>query len=93
MKCVICNSPDIKVKKVQEEIKQQSDIVLVPLEVLVCHNCGERYYDRKTTKKIEESEIELTSVIDLSEDFLSEEEVSYYMNLDDKSGQVPKTTD
>ncbi|MCP5054229.1 MAG: YgiT-type zinc finger protein [bacterium] len=54
MKCVICKSPDIKVKKVQEEIKQQSDIVLVPLEVLVCHNCGERYYDRKTMRKIED---------------------------------------
>jgi len=41
-------------KRVEEEIKVGGDIVLVPMEVLVCLNCGERYYDRKTIKKIEE---------------------------------------
>lgn len=28
--------------------------MLVAMEVLVCMNCGERYYDRKAMKKIEE---------------------------------------
>lgn len=54
MKCVICKSPDIQRKEVQEEIKSGGDIVLIPLEILVCLNCGERYYDRKSMKKIEE---------------------------------------
>jgi YgiT-type zinc finger domain-containing protein len=54
MKCVICKSPDIQRKEVQEEIKTGGDIVLIPLEILVCLNCGERYYDRKSMKKIEE---------------------------------------
>jgi len=53
MKCVICKSPDIKEKEVQEEIKKDGDIVLVPLEILVCLNCGERYYDRNAMRKLE----------------------------------------
>jgi YgiT-type zinc finger domain-containing protein len=39
---------------VEEEIKSGSDIFLVPMAVLVCSSCGERYYDRKAMKKIEE---------------------------------------
>ncbi len=54
MKCVICKSSDIQTKMVEEEIKSGTDIVLVPMEVLVCLNCGERYYDRKTMRKIED---------------------------------------
>lgn len=54
MKCVICKGSDMQMKKVEEEIKSGSDILLVPLEVLVCQNCGERYYDRKGMRKIEE---------------------------------------
>lgn len=53
MKCVICNGQDIKMKKVEEEIKYGKDIVLITLDVLVCHDCGERYYDKKNIKKIE----------------------------------------
>jgi len=53
MKCVICKSSDIQKKMVEEEIKSGMDIVLISLEVLVCMNCGERYYDRITMKKIE----------------------------------------
>jgi CRISPR/Cas system-associated protein Csx1 len=41
-------------KAVEEEIRSDKDILLVPLEVLVCLGCGERYYDRKAMKKIEE---------------------------------------
>lgn len=54
MKCVICMSSDTQLKKVEEEIKSGRDIVLVAMEVLVCMNCGERYYDRKAMKKIKE---------------------------------------
>jgi YgiT-type zinc finger domain-containing protein len=42
MKCVICGSPDIKEKNVE------NDIVMVSIKTLVCGSCGERYYDRKT---------------------------------------------
>jgi hypothetical protein len=41
-------------KSVEEEIRSDKDILLMPLEVLVCLSCGERYYDKKTMKKIEE---------------------------------------
>lgn len=54
MKCVICNSPHIEMKKVEEEIKSGNNILIVPTEVLVCLSCGERYYDKKTMRKIEE---------------------------------------
>jgi len=54
MKCVICKSSDIQMQMVEEEIKTGKDIVLVPMEVLVCFNCGERYYDMKTMRKLEE---------------------------------------
>ncbi|MDY6893024.1 MAG: YgiT-type zinc finger protein [Chloroflexota bacterium] len=56
MKCVICNSPDIEKKVVEEEIHLGQDVVLVPVEVLVCLRCGERYYDRRTMKFLEEME-------------------------------------
>ncbi len=54
MKCVICKSPEIEKKNVQEEIKKGGDIVLIPRDILVCNNCGERYYDRQAMRKIEE---------------------------------------
>ncbi len=54
MKCVICKSSDIQMKTVEEEIKSGTDIFLVPMQVLECSSCGERYYDKKAMKKIEE---------------------------------------
>lgn len=54
MKCIICKSDDISKRIIDEEIKSGTDIVLVPLEVLVCNSCGERYYDRPTMNKLEE---------------------------------------
>lgn len=53
MKCIICKSEDIELKKVDEEIIFDNDIVLVNIEVLVCNICGERYYDRKTIQQLE----------------------------------------
>jgi YgiT-type zinc finger domain-containing protein len=43
MKCVICYSPNIEQKTVNEEIWVGDDVALIPLNVLVCNNCGERY--------------------------------------------------
>ena len=54
MKCIVCKSSDIQLKMVEEEIRAEKDIVLIPMEVLVCQNCGERYYDRKAMNKLEE---------------------------------------
>jgi len=54
MKCVVCKSSDINKKLIEEEVKAKNDIVLIPMEVLVCRNCGERYYDRNNMKKLEE---------------------------------------
>ena len=56
MKCIICNSPDIEKKAVEEEIHLDQDVILIPIEVMVCLQCGERYYDRKTMKFLEEIE-------------------------------------
>ncbi len=54
MKCIICKNSEIEFEMIEEEIKLEKDIVLVPMEVLVCSNCGERYYDIKTMRKLEE---------------------------------------
>jgi len=54
MRCVVCKSLDIERKMVEEEIKSGFDILLVPMEVLACKNCGVRYYDRKTMRRIED---------------------------------------
>jgi DNA-binding transcriptional MerR regulator len=40
-------------KKVEEEIRWANNILLVPMGLLVCSNCGERYYDKKSIKQIE----------------------------------------
>ena len=53
MKCIVCKNTDIELKTVDEQIKKGRDIILVPMEILVCSNCGERYYDRKSMRKIE----------------------------------------
>jgi hypothetical protein len=46
---------------VDEQIMAGTDIVLVTMSVLVCSSCGERYYDRKAMKKIEEIRSRLRS--------------------------------
>jgi len=59
MKCVICKSSDIQKRPVEEEVKQANDIVLIPMEVMVCQQCGERYYDTKAMRKLEEMRLKL----------------------------------
>ena len=54
MKCIVCKGSNIDLKTVDEQIRTESDIILVPMKILVCSNCGERYYDRQSMRKIEE---------------------------------------
>jgi YgiT-type zinc finger domain-containing protein len=54
MKCIVCKGSSIEMKVVDEQIQFMDDIVLLPLKILVCSTCGERYYDRPTLKRIEE---------------------------------------
>jgi len=56
MRCMICHSPDIQEQDVDETIHVDNDIVILPIRVLVCQNCGERYYDRKAMQHLEELE-------------------------------------
>lgn len=53
MKCVYCKGSDFGKKLVEEEFKKGDDLILIPVETLVCSSCGERYYDRQTMKLLE----------------------------------------
>jgi YgiT-type zinc finger domain-containing protein len=61
MKCVICHSSDIEEKTVSETFWAEQDVVLVPCRVLVCNNCGERYYNRQVMRHLEDIEKHLQS--------------------------------
>lgn len=61
MKCVVCHSPDVGRRTVDETFQVDGDIILVPVELLVCNSCGERYYDRRTMQRLEEIEDQLRS--------------------------------
>lgn len=54
MKCIICHNDNIVNKLLNEEIIINNNIINIPIEVLTCIDCGERYYDRKTVKYLEE---------------------------------------
>ncbi len=54
MKCIVCYGQEIEVQEVKEEIQVGEDLVYVPIETPVCQSCGERYYDRKTMRYLEE---------------------------------------
>jgi hypothetical protein len=41
---------------VEEEVRMENDVVWVPVELPVCRSCGERYYDRRTVRFLEEVE-------------------------------------
>lgn len=59
MKCVVCHGQDVEVKPVNEEVHVGNDIVFVPVEIPVCRSCGERYYDRKSIRFLEDCERKL----------------------------------
>jgi YgiT-type zinc finger domain-containing protein len=58
MKCVVCHGEQIQMSDVREELKIANDIVYVPVKVPVCQTCGERYYDRRTVRLLEEIELQ-----------------------------------
>lgn len=53
MKCIICHGAQVSQAEVFEEIPVGLDIVRVPVTVMVCRTCGERYYDRATMRHLE----------------------------------------
>jgi len=55
LKCVICKGDDIRLMKVKEQIAKGPDIVFVAVEIPVCRSCGERYYDLRTMRFLEET--------------------------------------
>jgi YgiT-type zinc finger domain-containing protein len=59
MKCVICHGEEIEMENVREEIAMGNDVVYVPVRVLVCRNCGERYFDRRTLQYLEKVQEQL----------------------------------
>ena len=54
MKCIICHSDNIRMTSVQEGLKIENDLVYVPICIPICRNCGERYYDRRTMRFLEQ---------------------------------------
>jgi len=54
MKCIICKGDDIILNTVDEQIAVGNDIVLLRLKLPVCSQCGERYYDRRAMRCIED---------------------------------------
>ncbi len=63
MKCVICHGEDIQTKDINEELRVENDIVLFPVKIPVCRNCGERYYDRKTIQLIERVKLRIKTEV------------------------------
>lgn len=59
MKCIICHGESIEKRSVREERNVGNDIIYIPVDVLECLTCGERYYDRKTMRYIEDIEKKL----------------------------------
>ena len=59
MKCVVCHGETIEVREVKEPIEVGSDLLYVTVTTPVCQTCGERYYDRKTVKYLEDVEAEV----------------------------------
>lgn len=53
MKCIICHGEEISLAEVFEEIAVGTNIVRVPLAVMLCRACGERYYTRANMRHLE----------------------------------------
>ena len=56
MTCIVCHGEDVRMADSREELQIGMDIVYVPIRVPVCQTCGEKYYDRRTVRYLEEVE-------------------------------------
>jgi YgiT-type zinc finger domain-containing protein len=56
MKCIVCHDDRIQKKMVTEEFSLGKDIVCCQVEAQVCQSCGERYYDRRAMRLLEDME-------------------------------------
>ena len=56
---MICHGDDVRLANVQEMVALGNDVVYIPVKALVCQTCGERYYDRRTMRFLENTEEEL----------------------------------
>jgi len=54
MTCVICHGVEVQFQEVEEDLKVGNNVVHVPIRVLLCRTCGERYYDRRAMRYLEE---------------------------------------
>ncbi len=61
MKCIVCHGEEIVPADVFEELEVGSDIIRVPVTVLQCQSCGERYYDRALVRRLESVREEITT--------------------------------
>jgi YgiT-type zinc finger domain-containing protein len=61
MKCVICKNTNIEFREIQEQINIGNNIVIIPLKIHICQNCGEKYFTRNDLKKIEEVKDKITN--------------------------------
>ncbi len=59
MNCVVCHGDEIVLREVTEDITRGDDIVRIPLRTMVCADCGERYYDRATLRRLEQMRTEV----------------------------------
>lgn len=59
MKCIVCHGDEIVSAEMKEELRVGNDIVYVPTQALVCRTCGERYYDRRAIRFLEDVEEKL----------------------------------
>ncbi len=54
MKCIVCHGDEICETDVIEEFPSGNDIVCFAVRTPVCKTCGERYYDRRTMRLLED---------------------------------------
>ncbi|MEE8193319.1 MAG: YgiT-type zinc finger protein [Gemmatimonadales bacterium] len=59
MKCLVCQGLEIVPQTAKEAIPVGEDLIYVSIKIPVCQTCGERYYDRKTMRYLEQVEEEL----------------------------------
>ena len=59
MKCIVCHGEDVRMADTREELQIGTDIVYVLIHIPVCQTCGEKYYDRRTIRYLEEVEEKL----------------------------------